>query len=96
MKDRKLLKVIAVVLIGLILLYSILLVFGGNIATLIYQALFYGKYNLTFISEIVLLLFSLLVLMVRKRVYVLKPRGKKFFDSIKRGMPILWAYWEKV
>ena len=89
MKDRKLLKVIAVVLIGLILFYSILLVFGGNIATLIYQALFYGKYNLTFISEIVLLLFSLLVLIVRKKLYVLKPRGKKFFDSIKRGMPIL-------
>ena len=70
------------------LFYGILLVFGGNIAGLLYQALFYGKYNTMFISEIVLLIFALVMLAVRKRLNILKPQGKSIIYGIKRGIPI--------
>lgn len=89
MNIKKLLKVIGIVLLGLLLFEGMLFIYGSSFATLFYQALFFGKYNLNFISEIVLLLFAFLVLAVRKRLNILKPKGKKFIESIKRGAPIL-------
>ena len=66
--DKKTWKLIAIIFVSLLLFYGILLVFGGNIAGLLYQALFYGKYNTMFISEIVLLIFALVMSAVRKRL----------------------------
>ena len=86
--DKKTWKLIAIIFVSLLLFYGILLVFGGNIAGLLYQALFYGKYNTMFISEIVLLIFALVMLAVRKRLNILKPQGKSIIYGIKRGMPI--------
>ena len=89
MDKRKLLKVIGVVLLGLLLFEGMLFIYGSSFATLLYQAIFFGKYNLNLISEIVLLLFSLLVLVIRKRLNILKPKSKNFIASLKRGVPIL-------
>ena len=86
--DKKTWKLIAIIFVSLLLFYGILLVFGGNIAGLLYQALFYGKYNTMFISEIVLLIFALVMLAVRKRLNILKPQGKSIVYGIKRGIPI--------
>lgn len=86
--DKKTWKLIAIIFVSLLLFYGILLVFGGNIAGLLYQALFYGKYNTMFISEIVLLIFALVMLAVRKRLNILKPQGKSIIYGIKRGIPI--------
>ena len=86
--DKKTWKLIAIIFVSLLLFYGILLVFGGNIAGLLYQALFYGKYNTMFISEIVLLIFALVMLAVRKRLNILKSQGKSIIYGIKRGMPI--------
>ena len=86
--DKKTWKLIAIIFVSLLLFYGILLVFGGDIAGLLYQALFYGKYNTMFISEIVLLIFALVMLAVRKRLNILKPQGKSIIYGIKRGIPI--------
>ena len=86
--DKKTWKLVAIIFVSLLLFYGILLVFGGNIAGLLYQALFYGKYNTMFISEIVLLIFALVMLAVRKRLNILKPQGKSIVYGIKRGIPI--------
>lgn len=86
--DKKTWKLIAIIFVSLLLFYGILLVFGGNIAGLLYQTLFYGKYNTMFISEIVLLIFALVMLAVRKRLNILKPQGKSIIYGIKRGIPI--------
>ena len=86
--EKKTWKLIAIIFVSLLLFYGILLVFGGNIAGLLYQALFYGKYNTMFISEIVLLIFALVMLAVRKRLNILKPQGKSIIYGIKRGIPI--------
>ena len=86
--DKKTWKLIAIIFVSLLLFYGILLVFGSNIAGLLYQALFYGKYNTMFISEIVLLIFALVMLAVRKRLNILKPQGKSIIYGIKRGIPI--------
>ena len=86
--EKKTWKLITIIFVSLLLFYGILLVFGGNIAGLLYQALFYGKYNTMFISEIVLLIFALVMLAVRKRLNILKPQGKSIIYGIKRGIPI--------
>lgn len=86
--DKKTWKLIAIIFVSLLLFYGILLVFGSNIAGLLYQTLFYGKYNTMFISEIVLLIFALVMLAVRKRLNILKPQGKSIIYGIKRGIPI--------
>lgn len=86
---KKLGKLIGVIAIGLLLFYGMLLVYGSNIAGVIYNTLFFGKYNTMFISEIALLLFVLVVLIIRKRIGILTFKGKKFWYSVKRGMPIL-------
>ncbi len=88
MDKKKRWKLIGIIILAILLFYGILLVFGGNIAGLLYQALFYGKYNTMFISEIVLLIFALVMLAVRKRLNILKPQGKSIIYGIKRGIPI--------
>ena len=86
--DKKTWKLIAIIFVSLLLFYGILLVFGGNIAGLLYQTLFYGKYNTMFISELVIVLFALIMLLLGKRLSILKPCGKSIIYGIKRGMPI--------
>lgn len=88
MDNKKILKLIGIILLALALFYGVLLFFGNEIAGLIYRAIFYGKYNTMFISEIVLLLFALIMLAVRKRLNILKPKGKSLSYGIKRGVPI--------
>lgn len=86
--NKKLVKLIVIIAIALLVFYGVLLYFGGNIALLLYQALFYGKYGVTFISEIVLLLFSFIVLLISNKASILKPQGKSILYGIKRGIPI--------
>ena len=86
---KKLLKLIGVVGVGLLLFWGVLLFFGSSIARVIYQTLFYGKYNTMFIAELVLLLFSLIVLLVRHRTKICLSNWQSFWYGIKRGLPIL-------
>ncbi len=89
MDKKKRWKLIGIIILAILLFYGILLVFGSNIAGLLYQTLFYGKYNTMFISELVILLFALIMLLLGKRLSILKPCGKSIIYGIKRGMPIL-------
>ena len=61
MDKKKRWKLIGIIILAILLFYGILLVFGSNIAGLLYQTLFYGKYNTMFISELVILLFALIM-----------------------------------
>ena len=88
MDKKKRWKLIGIIILAILLFYGILLVFGSNIAGLLYQTLFYGKYNTMFISEIVILIFALIMLLLGKRLSILKPCGKSIIYGIKRGMPI--------
>ena len=88
MDKKKRWKLIRIIILAILLFYGILLVFGSNIAGLLYQTLFYGKYNTMFISELVILLFALIMLLLGKRLSILKPCGKSIIYGIKRGMPI--------
>ena len=88
MNKKKRWKLIGMIILAILLFYGILLVFGSNIAGLLYQTLFYGKYNTMFISELVILLFALIMLLLGKRLSILKPCGKSIIYGIKRGMPI--------
>ena len=88
MDKKKRWKLIGIIILAILLFYGILLVFGSNIAGLLYQTLFYGKYNTMFISELVILLFALIMLLLGKRLSILKPCGKSIIYGIKRGMPI--------
>lgn len=88
MDKKKRWKLIRIIILAILLFYGILLVFGSNIAGLLYQTLFYGKYNTMFISEIVILIFALIMLLLGKRLSILKPCGKSIIYGIKRGMPI--------
>lgn len=88
MDKKKRWKLIGIIILAILLFYGILLVFGSNIAGLLYQTLFYGKYNTMFISELVILLFALIILLLGKRLSILKPCGKSIIYGIKRGMPI--------
>ena len=88
MDKKKRWKLIGIIILAILLFYGILLVFGSNIAGLLYQTLFYGKYNTMFISELVIVLFALIMLLLGKRLSILKPCGKSIIYGIKRGMPI--------
>lgn len=88
MDKKKRWKLIGIIILAILLFYGILLVFGSNIAGLLYQTLFYGKYNTMFISELVILLFALIMLLLGKRLSILKPCGKSIIYGIKRGIPI--------
>ena len=88
MDKKKRWKLIRIIILAILLFYGILLVFGSNIAGLLYQTLFYGKYNTMFISELVILLFALIMLLLGKRLSILKPCGKSIIYGIKRGIPI--------
>lgn len=89
MKNNKLLKLIIIILIGLILFYGILLFWGSLLANILYKAIFYGKYSTTFIGELILVIFALMLIIFRKKSYIFKQKKEAFGIAIKRGMPVL-------
>lgn len=89
MKDKKLLKLIIVIISGLLSFWLIANLIGPSIASIIYSSLLYGKYNTLFISELVLLIITFIILIIRKKLYIFKEKKEKFIPSIKKGMPIL-------
>ena len=89
MKDKKLLKLIIVIITGLLCFWLIANLIGPGIASIIYSSLLYGKYNTLFISELVLLIITFIILIIRKKLYIFKEKKEKFIISIKKGMPIL-------
>ena len=44
--DKKIIKLIGFILLALVLFYGTLLFFGGEIAGVIFKAIYYGKYNI--------------------------------------------------
>ena len=89
MKDKKLLKLIIVIISGLLSFWLIANLIGPGIASIIYSSLLYGKYNTLFISELVLLIITFIILIIRKKLYIFKEKKEKFIPSIKKGIPIL-------
>ena len=88
-KNKDLFKFIGIIAIILLLLVGLYTIYGGMFANLLYNALFYGKYNTMLISEIVIVLFAIIVISVRKLWPQIRGKKENFITGIKRGMPIL-------
>ena len=88
-KNKDLFKFIGIIAIILLLLVGLYTIYGGMFANLLYNALFYGKYNTMLISEIVIVLFAIIVISVRKLWPQIRSKKENFITGIKRGMPIL-------
>ena len=88
-KNKDLFKFIGIIAIILLLLVGLYTIYGGMFANLLYNALFYGKYNTMLISEIVIVLFAIIIISVRKLWSQIRSKKENFITGIKRGMPIL-------
>ena len=88
-KNKDLFKFIGIIAIILLLLVGLYTIYGGMIANLLYNALFYGKYNTMLISEIIIVLFAIIIISVRKLWPQIRSKKENFIVGIKRGMPIL-------
>lgn len=87
--NRDLLKLIGIIIIVFILLLGLYTVYGGIVGSILYNAIFYGKYNSMLISEIVVILFAIIVVTIRKLWPQINKHKENFLIGIKRGMPIL-------
>lgn len=88
-KNKDLFKFIGIIAIILLLLVGLYTIYGGVFANLLYNALFYGKYNTMLISEIIIVLFAIIIISVRKLWPQIRSKKENFIVGIKRGMPIL-------
>ena len=88
-KNKDLFKLIGIIAIILLLLVGLYTIYGGMFANLLYNALFYGKYNTMLISEIVIVLFAIIIISIRKLWPQIRSKKENFITGIKRGMPIL-------
>ena len=88
-KNKDLFKFIGIIAIILLLLVGLYTIYGGILANILYNAVFYGKYNTMLISEIVIVLFAIIVISVRKLWPQIRSKKENFIVGIKRGMPIL-------
>lgn len=88
-KNKDLFKFIGIIALVILLLVGLFVFYGGYFANIIYNTLLYGKYNTMFISEIVIILFALLVISIRKLWPEIKFKKESFLKGIKRGMPVL-------
>lgn len=61
---------------------------GSLFASNIYKSMLYGKYTVYLVSEVVVLLFAILLLFLRKKWYIFKERKMSFKDSLKLCLPI--------
>lgn len=88
-KNKDLFKFIGIIAIILLLLVGLYTIYGGILANILYNAVFYGKYNTMLISEIVIVLFAIIIISVRKLWPQIRSKKENFIVGIKRGMPIL-------
>ncbi len=88
-KNKDLFKFIGIIAIILLLLVVLYTIYGGILANILYNAVFYGKYNTMLISEIIIVLFAIIIISVRKLWPQIRSKKENFITGIKRGMPIL-------
>lgn len=88
-KNKDLFKFIGIIAIILLLLVGLYTIYGGMFANILYNAVFYGKYNTMLISEIIIVLFAIIIISVRKLWPQIRSKKEHFIVGIKRGMPIL-------
>ena len=88
-KNKDLFKFIGIIAIILLLLVGLYTIYGGILANILYNAVFYGKYNTMLISEIIIVLFAIIIISVRKLWPQIRSKKENFITGIKRGMPIL-------
>ena len=88
-KNKDLFKFIGIIAIILLLLVGLYTIYGGILANILYNAVFYGKYNTMLISEIIIVLFAIIIISVRKLWPQIRSKKENFIVGIKRGMPIL-------
>lgn len=88
-KNKDLFKVAGIIAIILLLLIGLYTIYGSIFASLLYNAIFYGKYNTMLISEIIIIVFAIIIISLRKIWPQLKIKKENFLIGIKRGMPII-------
>lgn len=82
---KTLIKVL-VIFIGFELISNVVVsLIGGTIWDIFRN----GKYTLYFVSEAAVVLFSIVLLVVLKKIKILKSKRLKFIDGVKLGVPIL-------
>ena len=86
---RDLLRFIGILVIILVLLLGLYTFYGGLIGSILYNTFLYGKYSSVFIFELVVILFSIIIITLRKLWPQIIKRKESFLVGIKRGMPIL-------
>ena len=89
MFKSKIFRLIGIILIGLLFFLGLFTIYGGLFARVFYNALMYGKYNTMFISELIIVLFAILIISIRKLWPIIKEKKESFLKGIKRGMPVL-------
>lgn len=89
MFKSKIFRLIGIILIGLLFFLGLFTIYGGLFARVLYNALMYGKYNTMFISELIIVLFAILIISIRKLWPIIKEKKESFLKGIKRGMPVL-------
>lgn len=76
--------------IGLFLVFELIIQLLGALLTKnIIMSIKYGKYGLYYISELVVLLLSIVIVVVRKKFYIFKEKRLSFKNTIFMSLPIL-------
>ena len=88
-KKNGLLKLIGIIAIIMLFIIGLFTIYGSLFASMLYNALMYGKYNTMFISEIAIVIFAIIIISIRKLWPELRKKKESFLKGIKRGMPIL-------
>lgn len=88
-KKNGLLKLIGIIAIIMLFIIGLFTIYGSLFASMLYNALMYGKYSTMFISEIVIVIFAIIIISIRKLWPELRKKKESFLKGIKRGMPIL-------
>lgn len=75
--------------IKMFLLFIIVQALTINLPSLLTRSVIGYKYGTEFIAELFWAFFILIIMLLSKNEYVFHEKGKKFFDSIKLGVPFL-------
>lgn len=89
MEKKNYLKVILRVILIFVIFEVVINTLGSQLAGIFYKTIVNGKYIPYLISEIVVLLFAIILVIIRKRTYIFKEKKLSFKNTLDICLPIL-------
>lgn len=89
MEEKNYLKTILKVVLIFVIFEAITKTLGSLVASLFYDTLVHGKYIPYLVSELVVLIFTLVFVVIRKKTYIFKSRKLSFKNTLNICIPIL-------